>query len=114
MTSNTERTERFDVGGTSIEIIPGSEYPQGAWRAVTDAIDAAEAAVRAARRVKAAADAAYDEAIAEHAAARIPRDRMIATDTRASAQVGRLAGIGRARAAQIRLNAAGAEDASAG
>lgn len=68
-----------------------------------DTINAAEAEIYKARQVKRAADAAYEAAMAQRERVQVPRDQMIATDRRTPAQIGRLAGIGRARCAQIRI-----------
>jgi hypothetical protein len=90
----------------AIDIVHGSEYPEDLWQQVAASIDAAEAEVIKARLVKRAADAAYEAAMAQREEAQRPRDQMIITDGRTPAQVGRLAGIGRARCSQIRLRAA--------
>lgn len=86
-----------------VTITPGSEYPDNLWRDAMDTINAAEAELDNARRVKRAADAAYEAAMAQRERVQVPRDQMIATDRRTPAQIGRLAGIGRARCSQIRI-----------
>jgi hypothetical protein len=86
-----------------VDITTGAEYPDHLWRDVTATIDAAEAEVIKARTIKRQADAAYEAAMAQREAVQAPRDQMIATDRRTPAQVGRLAGIGRARCSQIRM-----------
>ncbi len=91
------------VAPIDVTITPGSEYPDNLWRDAMDTINAAEAELDKARRVKRAADAAYEAAMAQRERVQVPRDQMIATDRRTPAQIGRLAGIGRARCSQIRI-----------
>jgi len=87
----------------SIDIIDGSEYPDDAWRSVSLAIANAEQQVLSARETKREADATYEAALARRRNVQVPRDRMICTDRRTPAQLGRLADVGRARVAQIRF-----------
>jgi hypothetical protein len=105
-TTTTVVTKPETVAPIDVDIVQGSEYPEDLWQRVAASIDAAEAEVIKARLVKRAADAAYEAAMAQREAAQRPRDQMIVTDGRTPAQVGRLAGIGRARCSQIRIRAA--------
>lgn len=100
----------IDIIPTPIKITPikvditlDAEYPDQVWREVTATIDAAETEVIKARTVKRMAEMAYETAMAQRGAVQASRDRMIATDRRTPAQIGRLAGIGRARCSQIRI-----------
>jgi hypothetical protein len=96
-------TQPTTIEVVEVDITNGTEYPDELWRKVTATIDAAEVEVIRARTAKRAADAAYEMAMTQREAVQVPRDRMIATDRRTPAQLGRLAGIGRARCAQIRI-----------
>lgn len=93
-----------DIAPVEVDIVEGTEYPDELWRKVTATIDAAELEVIRARTLKRAADAVYESAMALREAVQVPRDQMIATDRRTPAQIGRLAGIGRARCSQIRTS----------
>ena len=87
-----------------VEIKIGTEYSDELWRKVADTIDAAESELIRARKVKRQADAAYEAALAQRKAVQVPRDLMIATDSRVPGRVGLLAGVGRARCAIVRTN----------
>ena len=87
-----------------VDIIVGAEYPDELWRDVSATIDAAETEVIKARAIKRQAEAAYEAAMMQREAVQVPRDQMIATDRRTPARIGRLAGIGRARCSQIRID----------
>lgn len=91
------------VSPIDVTITNGAEYPNHLWRDVTTSISEAEAEVVKARALKREADAAYYAAMAQRELVQVPRDQMIATDRRNPAQIGRLAGIGRARCSQIRI-----------
>lgn len=91
------------VTPVDVTITNGYEYPDTLWRDVTASITEAEAEVVKARVIKREADAAYEAAMAQRERVQAPRDQMIATDRRTPAQIGRLAGIGRARCSQIRI-----------
>jgi len=93
------------VTPVEIDIVDEAEYPDHLWHDVAATIDAAEVEVIKARTIKRQADAAYEAAMAQRESVQAPRDQMIATDRRTPAQVGRLAGIGRARCSQIRIAA---------
>lgn len=97
-------TQPNEVKPIEVDITTGTEYPDRAWSEVTATIDAAEVEVIKARAVKRQADAAYEAAMAQREAVQVLRDQMIATDRRTPAQIGRLAGIGRARCSQIRIS----------
>ena len=86
----------------AVEIVPGTEYPTELWSKVAQSIEAANQLVDRVRVEKRQVELAYEEALRIRALVQIPRDQMIFTDPRTSASVGRLAGIGRARCAQIR------------
>lgn len=87
---------------TPIVDIQRGEYTDGQWREAVSAITDAEHEVLAAREVKRLADAAYEVALAARIRVQSVRDDMIATDTRCPAQVGRCAGVTRARCSIIR------------
>jgi UTP:GlnB (protein PII) uridylyltransferase len=93
------------VDPIEVEIVTGTEYPDELWRVVTATIDAAGAEVVKARAVKRQAEIAYEAALVQRNLVQIPRDQMIITDRRTPAQVGRLAGVGRARCSVIRISA---------
>lgn len=95
-----------------VDIVVGAEYDDALWREALDTINAAEDEVAKARAIKREADAAYELAMSQRARVQIPRDQMIATDRRSPAQLGRLAGIGRARCSQIRKTATARNAAS--
>jgi hypothetical protein len=86
-----------------VEVVDQVEYLDSKWSDVVKTIEDAEAEVVKAQRVKREANAAYEMAVAQRAAVQVPRDQMIATDSRTPAQIGRLAGIGRSRCSQLRV-----------
>lgn len=90
------------VHPVKVTIVPNSEYPAELWNQIALTIEAAETEVAKARAVKRLADLAYDRALKQRVNVQVPRDQMMSTDPRTSAEVGRLAGIGRARCAQVR------------
>lgn len=100
------------VAPIDVDIVAGTEYADALWREALDTINAAEEEVTKARAIKREADAAYEAAMAQRSRVQIPRDQMIATDRRSPAQLGRLAGIGRARCSQIRKTATARNAAS--
>lgn len=100
------------VSPIQVPITRGGTYPDHLWSDVIAAIDAAETEVVKARAIKREADAAYEAAMVQRAQVQVPRDQMIATDRRTPAQIGRLAGIGRARCSQIRITVLSRMDAT--
>ena len=101
---DTATTTPTTVEPIEVEIKIGTEYSDELWSKVTDTIDAAESELIRARKVKRQADAAYEAALAQRKAVQVPRDLMIATDSRVPGRVGLLAGVGRARCAIVRTN----------
>lgn len=92
---------------TRVPVIPVPEmvdgqYPDEVWEKVSASIAKADAQVLIFAAAKRRMDLLFSRATENRIAVQTSRDTMIIGDSRDCAAVGRLAGIGRARASQIR------------